>query len=136
MRYRKQFFYLGKKIVVFLCSLLVQSVLVFTISRLTPTDPLQSYYGERVEKMSVEEKEAARDRLGLNDSVPVQYMRWIQNAFRGDFGISYKYWQPGDTGGAGQNWKYDHSWWYWICAHICRSIIVGTFLCSKRKQSI
>ena len=94
MRYRKQFFYLGKKIVVFLCSLLVLSVLVFTISRLTPTDPLQSYYGERVEKMSVEEKEAARDRLGLNDSVPVQYMRWIQNAFRGDFGISYKYRQP------------------------------------------
>ena len=94
MRYRKQFFYLGKKIVVFLCSLLVLSVLVFTISRLTPTDPLQSYYGERVEKMSVEEKEAARDRLGLNDSVPVQYMRWIQNAFRGQFGISYKYRPP------------------------------------------
>ncbi len=56
MKYREQFFYIGKKIVVFLCSLLVLSVLVFTISRLTPTDPLQSYYGERVEKMSVEEK--------------------------------------------------------------------------------
>ena len=46
MKYREQFFYIGKKIVVFLCSLLVLSVLVFTISRLTPTDPLHSYYGE------------------------------------------------------------------------------------------
>lgn len=36
MKYREQFFYIGKKIVVFLCSLLVLSVLVFTISRLTP----------------------------------------------------------------------------------------------------
>lgn len=29
MKYREQFFYIGKKIVVFLCSLLVLSVLVF-----------------------------------------------------------------------------------------------------------
>ena len=72
---------------VFLCSLLVLSVLVFTISRLTPTDPLQSYYGERVEKMSVEEKEATREKLGLNDPVPTQYFRWVQNALQGDFGV-------------------------------------------------
>lgn len=70
------------------------SVLVFTISRLTPTDPLQSYYGERVEKMSVEEKEATREKLGLNDPVPTQYFRWVQNALQGDFGVSYKYRQP------------------------------------------
>ena len=49
---------------VFLCSLLVLSVLVFTISRLTPTDPLQSYYGERVEKMSVEEKRSDPGKTG------------------------------------------------------------------------
>ena len=53
--------------------------------------PLQSYYGERVEKMSVEEKQQAREKLGLDDSVSVQYVRWLGNAFRGDFGISYKY---------------------------------------------
>ena len=69
----------------------VLSILVFYISRMTPTDPLQSYYGERVEKMSVEEKQQAREKLGLDDSVSVQYVRWLGNAFRGDFGISYKY---------------------------------------------
>ncbi len=66
----------------------------FYDSRLTPTDPLQSYYGERVEKMSVEEKEATREKLGLNDPVPTQYFRWVQNALQGDFGVSYKYRQP------------------------------------------
>ena len=53
MKYREQFFYIGKKIVVFLCSHHHQTHQEITISRLTPTDPLQSYYGERVEKMSV-----------------------------------------------------------------------------------
>ena len=80
-----------KQVFILVVSLFVLSVLVFYISCMTPTDPLQSYYGERVEKMSVEEKQQAREKLGLDDSVSVQYVRWLGNAFRGDFGISYKY---------------------------------------------
>ena len=80
-----------KQVFILVVSLFVLSILVFYISRMTPTDPLQSYYGERVEKMSVEEKQQAREKLGLDDSVSVQYVRWLGNAFRGDFGISYKY---------------------------------------------
>lgn len=83
--------YYVKKFLIFLFSVWVLSVMVFFVSRLTPTDPLQSYYGERVEKMSVEEKEWARDKLGLNDPIPVQYIRWVENACKGEFGISYKY---------------------------------------------
>lgn len=83
--------YYLKKLAIFLAGVIVLSIAVFCISRLTPTDPLQSYYGERTEKMSVEEKEWAREKLGLNDPIPVQYVRWVQNALRGNFGISYKY---------------------------------------------
>lgn len=72
-------------------SIFLLSVFVFTISRLAPGDPLYSYYGERVEKMSTQEQEAARERLGLYEPIPAQYMRWIQGAVRGNFGISYKY---------------------------------------------
>ena len=85
------FVYYGKKILIFLISVFVLSVAVFYISRLAPGDPLMSYYGERTEKMSVAEKEAAREKLGLNDPIHVQYVRWLENAARGDFGISYKY---------------------------------------------
>lgn len=67
------------------------SVLVFTMSRLTPGDPLYAYYGDRVEKMSTEEQEAARERLGLYEPIPAQYLQWVKNAVRGDFGISYQY---------------------------------------------
>lgn len=83
--------YYGKKLLIFLASVCLLSVAVFYIARLAPGDPLMSYYGERVEKMSVQEKETARERLGLNDPIPVQYVRWLQNAAKGDFGISYKY---------------------------------------------
>lgn len=66
-------------------------MIVFYISRLAPGDPLVSYYGERVEKMSPEEHDRAMEKLGLNESVSVQYVKWLSNAFHGEFGISYKY---------------------------------------------
>ena len=75
----------------FLISVLVLSVLVFTLSRLAPGDPLYAYYGERVEKMSVEEQDQARERLGLQAPLFTQYVRWLQRAVHGDFGISYQY---------------------------------------------
>lgn len=80
-----------KKALSCLLSVFLLSVAVFYISRLAPGDPLMSYYGERVEKMSEAEKEAAREKLGLNDPIPVQYLRWLENAAQGEFGISYKY---------------------------------------------
>ena len=86
--------YYGKKVLVFLISVFILSVLVFYISRLAPGDPLLSYYGERVEKMSVEERAWAEEKLGLSDPIHVQYVRWLENAFHGDFGISFKYKMP------------------------------------------
>lgn len=83
--------YYGKKILVFLVSIFLLSLVVFAMSRLAPGDPLVSYYGDRVEKMSAQERAWAEDKLGLRDPMPVQYMRWLQNAVHGDFGISYKY---------------------------------------------
>lgn len=83
-----------KQILIVTVSLFILSLAVFVISRLAPGDPLISYYGDRTEKMSVEEREFAMEKLGLNDSIPVQYTRWLKLALTGDFGISYKYKQP------------------------------------------
>ncbi len=80
-----------EELIKFVLSIFLLSVLVFTLSRLAPGDPLYAYYGDRVEKMSMEEQETARERLGLQESIPVQYVRWIKGAVRGDFGISYQY---------------------------------------------
>ena len=65
--------YYGKKVLIFIISVWVLSLVTFYVSRLAPGDPLVSYYGERVEKMSPEEREWAEDKLGLNDKISVQY---------------------------------------------------------------
>lgn len=81
----------GKKAAVFFLSLFLLSLLVFYVSRLAPGDPLISYYGERAQKLSVEERQAAEAKLGLDQPLHVQYEVWLSHALRGDFGISYKY---------------------------------------------
>ena len=91
MKSRNRVLYYGKKAAAFLASVLLLSVLVFYISRLAPGDPLVSYYGDRVEKMTPEERAWAEEKLGLKDPISVQYIRWAGNALQGDFGISYKY---------------------------------------------
>lgn len=80
-----------KRLLAFLLSTLLLSVAVFYIARLAPGDPLVSFYGDRVEKMLPEERAWAEARLGLDQPIHVQYLRWLQNALKGDFGISYKY---------------------------------------------
>ncbi len=82
---------IGKRLMLFLFSVFILSLVIFYISRLAPGDPLLSYYGERVAKMSPKEREWAEEKLGLKDSISVQYFRWLEKAFQGDFGISYKY---------------------------------------------
>lgn len=91
MNRKNPYVYYGKKILIFLLSVLLLSVVIFYVARLAPGDPLVSYYGDRVEKMSMAEREWAEENLGLNDPIHVQYLRWFQNALKGNFGISFKY---------------------------------------------
>ena len=51
-------------------------------------DPVLALVGQET---SVEDREALRESLGLNDSIFVQYFRYVGNAIQGDFGISYSF---------------------------------------------
>lgn len=86
--------YILKKAGQLILTLIALSLIVFLVSRLAPGDPLKAYYGESVEKMSAAQLDYARQRLGLNDSLMTQYIKWAMGALRGDFGISYIYKQP------------------------------------------
>ena len=35
-----------------------------------------------------------RERLGLNDPIPVQFATWVGNAAKGEFGLSYRMGKP------------------------------------------
>ena len=83
-----------RKLALLVLMLLALSLAVFYISRLTPGDPLQSYYGDAVQSMSSAELDAARQRLGLDGPIWEQYRRWAGNVLDGDFGMSLKYKRP------------------------------------------
>ncbi|GAB5468382.1 MAG: ABC transporter permease [Rhodospirillales bacterium] len=51
-------------------------------------DPVLSLVGQET---SIEDREALRERLGLNDPVALQYLRFVGKAVVGDFGISYSF---------------------------------------------
>ena len=54
-------------------------------------DPINNMLGQEA---TTQDREALRERLGLNDAIPVQFARFIGNAVQGDFGISYRMARP------------------------------------------
>jgi len=61
------------------------SVLIFLIARAIPGDPARMALGPRA---STEMVEQLRDRLHLNDSIPVQYYHFLRGVTEGDLGMS------------------------------------------------
>lgn len=59
----------------------------FALARMIPGDPCYIMLGE---KATPEKCFAFRERFGLNDSIPVQFARYIGNVAQGDFGSSIK----------------------------------------------
>ena len=54
-------------------------------------DPINGMVGQDTPAV---EREALRDKLGLNDPAPVQFLRFIVNAAQGQFGLSYRTSEP------------------------------------------
>ena len=54
-------------------------------------DPINAMVGQDT---SMQEREALRERLGLNDPAPVQFFRFLTNAAQGKFGLSYRTSEP------------------------------------------
>ncbi len=66
--------------------LLFVALLAFTIFKFLG-DPVQLMLNPQATQ---EERDALTLRLGLNDPVPVQFVKFVANAVQGDFGMSYR----------------------------------------------
>jgi peptide/nickel transport system permease protein len=65
------------------------SFLSFALMRLAPGDPVSMYADpSNPERLTSEALEEIREQLGFNDSIPVQYWRWLKNTLRGNWGYS------------------------------------------------
>ena len=72
-------------------TLVLISLIVFTGVRMIPGDPARVMAGTDADAAGLEE---VREKYGLHDPIPVQYVRWIGLALRGDLGESIRTRQP------------------------------------------
>jgi peptide/nickel transport system permease protein len=77
--------YLAKRLVVAIPSLLIASLIVFTLPRLIPGDVVAMMLEEKAYAKDLEE---LRAKLGLNRPIYVQYFEWLGRAVTGDLGES------------------------------------------------
>ena len=66
-------------------TLFIIFTVVFFVVRVIPGDPATAALGDYASKQAVE---ALREKMGLNDPLPVQYLRSLGDLLRGDFGES------------------------------------------------
>ena len=83
--------FLVRRGLISLLTLLLISLIVFTGVRLIPGDPARVLAGTDADAAGLQE---IRQKYGLNDPVPVQYVRWLGLAVRGDLGESIRTRQP------------------------------------------
>jgi peptide/nickel transport system permease protein len=66
------------------------SIMVFVVMRILPGDPLVAIFGpEGMTKLTEEQRASYMSELGLSDPLWVQYLRWVKDILRGNFGQSF-----------------------------------------------
>jgi peptide/nickel transport system permease protein len=83
--------YILRRVLIAVPTLFGVSILIFIAMRVIPGDPLAmiSAQGQATHVLSDEEKAAARASLGLDDPLYRQYLSWMGDVARGDFGHSF-----------------------------------------------
>ena len=85
--------YITRRILQAIPIMLMLSVFLFGVVRLMPGGPLAQ--AERNPNVTPEQLAALRVRLGLDQPLPVQYVKWIQAfVLEGDWGYSIKFRRP------------------------------------------
>ena len=77
--------YITRRIAMALPTLLLVGIAVFTLMRLIPGDPAQLMLGDAADADSLAR---LRERLGLDQALPLQFLRWLSQVLQGDFGHS------------------------------------------------
>lgn len=86
---------IAKRLLQFIPVLLISTILVFSIVRLTPGDPAEIQFGPRAsDARYAEAVQLYREELGLDKPIIIQYFLWLKNVLRGNFGDSIRSGQP------------------------------------------
>jgi len=67
------------------------TLIAFLILHLTPGDPAQIMLGPYATEANIQ---ALKEKLNLDRPLPIQYLTWLKNIVRGDFGTSIRWNRP------------------------------------------
>lgn len=81
--------FIARRILQFIPMLFLVTVIVYALAYLAPGDALSAQMMDPTIPKEVYEER--REALGLNDSIYVQYWRWLSSAASGDMGMSMQY---------------------------------------------
>ena len=82
--------YLLRRVLFALVTVIGVSLIVFVVLRILPGDPLVALLGvEGHAKMTPADRVIIMKDLGLSDSLPVQYVRWLRDIASGQLGKSF-----------------------------------------------
>ncbi len=90
--------YVIKRILLFIPTLIIITMITFLVCRLAPGDPTEMKLGQTSEaqktdaknQMTEQAKEFYKKKFGLDKPLPMQYLIWMGNMLHGDFGNSFK----------------------------------------------
>ncbi|MDP8969709.1 MAG: ABC transporter permease [Actinomycetota bacterium] len=87
--------YLARRLAYLVPTLVGISLLAFTLGHVAPGDAAAEYF-QRLHGRPPSQAELvnARDRLGLDEPLPVQYADWLTDAVRGDLGRAFSTGRP------------------------------------------
>ncbi|HLR67516.1 MAG TPA: ABC transporter permease [Virgibacillus sp.] len=91
MRLKKMILYVLGKAIKLVTLLIAVSILSFTLLSLSPIDPVQSYIGADMTRVSPEQRENIAEYWGLNEPNVQQFISWGKNVLQGDLGTSLLY---------------------------------------------
>ena len=86
--------YILWRMLVMIPTLVLISMLIFTIIELPPGDYFESYIEELKaigEKADLQEIEDLRARYGFDQPLPIRYLNWVGGMMVGEFGYSFEY---------------------------------------------
>ena len=86
--------YIGKRLLQLIPILLGITILAFALMHVSSTDIVDVMENHTGGVLSEEAKAEAREELGLDDPLPVQYLRWLGGVLTGDMGTSYSSGEP------------------------------------------
>lgn len=87
---KNSFKYLFKRILMTIPVLIGITFLAFILGVIAPGDPAVEYLSmDGISAPTEEEIAEAREELGLNENIFVQYGKWTKKALKGDLGTSY-----------------------------------------------